>query len=105
MRFSIFPEISFFPNKISKILRIQRRSNLHPSSAGIGRRLKTQRFTDMIAHRIKRSIIPPARESVIRLTIPIGPETFSIASLRSSGVSGKNTFFHKSFNPLKVNCI
>ena len=46
-----------------------------PSSAGIGRRLNTHKFTDMIAHNMSRRDNPQLRDCVITETIPIGPAT------------------------------
>ena len=81
---------AFFQNIVSKPVLSQRSKSLPQSSAGIGRRLNTQRFTDIIAQRSIRSDVQPARAFVITQTIPIGPATCSRASCLSVGVSGRN---------------
>jgi hypothetical protein len=51
------------------------KTNLPPSSAGIGRRLNTQRLIEIMAHKIIIKIIPFQIDFVIKSTIPIGPDT------------------------------
>jgi len=92
--FSNFHEREVLPNTLSIKLRIQRRSILHQSSAGIGRRLNTPRFTEISAESIMSNVIPELRAPVITETIPIGPATESSACSLSLGVSGAKIFFH-----------
>ena len=60
--FSIFPESAVFQNILSIALRIHNSKSLHPSNAGIGRRLNTHKFIDIIAHSIIRRVIPHCRD-------------------------------------------
>ena len=79
-------EIAFFPNIFLIIELIVMSKNLPPSSAGIGSKLNTQRLILIIAQIITINIIPLVIDFVIKSTIPIGPETWSIASCLSVGV-------------------
>jgi len=71
---------------------IQININLHPSSAGIGRRLKTPRFILITAPRMKINFHPSFIHSLTSPTIPIGPLRFCSASSLSLGVSGRKIF-------------
>ncbi|MDP2396199.1 MAG: hypothetical protein Q8S84_05770 [bacterium] len=77
--------------------------NLHQSNAGIGNRLKTQRFIDIIAHNINRKVIHADRELLTKSTIQIGQLTSEIASVLSSAVLGLNIFLIRIHNHLNVN--
>lgn len=90
--FSTLYDIHFFPSTLKTSALYTIKINLHPSRAGIGRRLKTQRLIDIIAVRMIRNITPAPRLEVIKSTIPIGPAKLSTASSLSTGVSGKNIF-------------
>jgi len=103
MRVSIFQLIVFFQNKVFVIKLININKNLHQSRAGIGRRLKIQRFIEIIAQIINIKIIHSEIDAVIKLTIHIGQLTWEIASSLCSGLSGINIFQTRSFNHLKVN--
>ena len=73
--FSMFPESAVFQNILSIALRIHSSKSLHPSNAGIGRRLNTHKFIDIIAQSITRRVSPHWRDCVITFTIPIGHAT------------------------------
>jgi hypothetical protein len=77
-------------------------TNLHQSRAGIGKRLKTQRLIEIMAQIIRRKIIHPFIELVIKSTIHIGPLTCESASCLSVGVSGVNIFFTRIPSHLRV---
>jgi hypothetical protein len=66
--------------------------NLHQSSAGIGSKLNTQRFIDIIAAMIKINATHASRELATRWTIQIGHFILDTASVLSSGVLGENIF-------------
>jgi len=82
---------SIIPFRVIKI-------NLHPSRAGIGKRLKTHKLILIIAHKISIKINHADIEFVIKSTIHIGQLTCSIASDRSVGVLGLNIFLIKIHN-------
>ncbi len=84
--------MSFFQNIFFIVPFIVINTNRPPSRAGIGRRLNTHRFIDIIAAIIIINLIHPHSEPLIKSTIPIGPLTCSTASLRSTGVSGNISF-------------
>lgn len=104
-KFSIFHDREVFQNRVSINVRIHKSNNLPQSSAGIGRRLKTHKFIDIIAQSTMRSINPHSNDCVITLTIQIGPATCSIAPVLSSGVSGKNICKISIFSPENVNLV
>jgi hypothetical protein len=87
--------MAFFQNNFSMMPLTKININLHPSSAGIGKRLKTHKFILIIAAMMNINFIPAESEFVIKSTIPIGPLTCSIASCLSIGVSGTTIFFTK----------
>jgi hypothetical protein len=92
---SLVAQIILFQNNFSIIQLTRINKNLHPSRAGIGSKLKTQRFTDIIAQKITRNIIQDLRDSLIRFTIQIGQLTNFNASSLSSLFFGLNIFFTK----------
>jgi len=67
-------EIAFLPNIFLIIELIVMNKNLHQSKAGIGSKLKTHKFIDIIAQTIKIKIIPFQIDFVIKSTIQIGQE-------------------------------
>ena len=79
--------------------------NLHQSSAGIGNKLNTHKFIEIIAHIITININQALSESFIKSTIHIGQLRDSIASFLSTGVSGLNIFLTKIHIHLNVNNI
>jgi hypothetical protein len=86
-------------------LLVHNNKSLPPSKAGIGRRLNTHRFTDIIAQRIISIVNHLLIDCVMSQTIPIGPATLSIASSLSCGVSGLNIFFTNIQRPENVSLI
>jgi hypothetical protein len=72
---SHFSLTAFFPKIFFTMLFITISTNLQPSSAGIGRRLKTQRLIDIMAHKIRRNTNPLSRDFVTKSTTPIGQLT------------------------------
>jgi hypothetical protein len=78
------------------------KTNLPPSRAGIGRRLKTHKLIDMIAQIMRRKITHPPSALVIKSTIQIGPLTCEIASCLSVGVSGLSIFHKRVQSHLNV---
>ena len=77
--------------------------NLHQSSAGIGKRLNTQRLIEIIAQITTKNIIQPSKEWLMKSTIQMGQLTCSKASVLSFGVSGLNIFLINIHNHLNVN--
>jgi hypothetical protein len=89
---SVFSLIAFLQNIffINQFTVIKR--NLHPSRAGIGNKLNTHKFIEIIAQIINKNTIQASRELLIKSTIHIGQLTCAIASSLSFGVSGLNIF-------------
>jgi hypothetical protein len=85
-------EIIFFQNNFSIIQFRKINKNLHQSRAGIGSKLKIQRFIEIIAQKTTRNIIQDLRDSLINPTIQIGQLTDFSASSLSSLFSGLNIF-------------
>jgi hypothetical protein len=98
----VFSPIIFFQNRLFITPLIKINTNLHPSSAGIGRRLNTPKLIDIIAQIIRRNIIHSLNALVMKSTIHTGPLTCASASCLSFGVSGVNIFFTRIPSHLKV---
>jgi hypothetical protein len=77
--------------------------NLHQSNAGIGSKLNTHKFIEIIAAIINKNIIPALNEFATKSTIQIGHFIFFTASSLSVSVFGLNIFCHKIQIHLKVN--
>jgi hypothetical protein len=99
---SIFSEKNFFQNILLKIEFKIINKNLHQSKAGIGKRLKTQRFIEIKAQIISKNKIQLEKVSLIKFTIQIGQLIEFIASCLSVFVSGVKIFFAKSESAEKV---
>jgi hypothetical protein len=89
---SVISDIAFFQNIFFIIEFVNISKNLHQSSAGIGKRLKTQRLIETIAQNITKNTNQASKELLMKSTIQIGQLTDSIASCLSSGVSGLKIF-------------
>jgi len=66
MIFSVLELIIFFQNNFISNQFIVIKTNLHQSKAGIGSKLKTQRFIDIIAVIISKNEKPFIRELLIK---------------------------------------
>jgi hypothetical protein len=76
--------------------------NLQPSRAGIGSKLNTHKFIEIIAHITNKNTKPASKELLIKSTIHTGQRTSDIASALSSGVSGLTIFLTRTHNHLNV---
>jgi hypothetical protein len=76
IRFSKLSLTAFFQNIFENSELIEISKNLHQSRAGIGNKLKTQRFIDIIAHIIIINITQDFNEFATKSTIHIGPFIF-----------------------------
>jgi hypothetical protein len=81
------------------------KTNLQPSSAGIGSKLNTQRFMLIIAHIMSIKISHAHILLLIKSTIQIGQLICCKASSLSVGVSGRKIFCPNIQIALNVNII
>jgi hypothetical protein len=72
---SILSDIAFLPKIFFIIEFIVINKNLHQSKAGIGNKLNTHKFIEIIAHIIRMKIIQFEIDLVIKSTTQIGHET------------------------------
>ena len=99
---SRFVAIKFFQKIFFQILFKTINKNLHQSRAGIGNKLKTHKFIEMIAQIITKNTNQAESVFEMKFTTQIGQETLWIASCLSFWFSGVIIFLSKIQIPLKV---
>ena len=99
---SRFVAIKFFQKIFFQILFKTINKNLHQSRAGIGNKLKTHKFIEIIAQIITKNTNQAESVLEMKFTTQIGQETLWIASCLSFWFSGVIIFFSKIQIPLKV---
>ena len=99
---SRFVAIKFFQKIFFQILFKTINKNLHQSRAGIGNKLKTHKFIEIIAQIITKNTNQAESVLEMKFTTQIGQETLWIASCLSFWFSGVIIFLSKIQIPLKV---
>ena len=99
---SRFVAMKFFQKIFFQILFKTINKNLHQSRAGIGNKLKTHKFIEIIAQIITKNTNQAESVLEMKFTTQIGQETLWIASCLSFWFSGVIIFLSKIQIPLKV---
>ena len=99
---SRFVAIKFFQKIFFQILFKTINKNLHQSRAGIGNKLKTHKFIEIIAQIITKNTNQAESVLEMKFTTQIGQETLWIASCLSFWFYGVIIFLSKIQIPLKV---
>ena len=99
---SRFVAIKFFQKIFFQILFKTINKNLHQSRAGIGNKLKTHKFIEIIAQIITKNTNQAESVLEMKFTTQIGQETLWIASCLSYWFYGVIIYLSKIQIPLKV---